>query len=130
MSEKKIYIITRGTYSDYRICAVTDDETEAEKLRIIASCKSEEASIEEWPISPKVEDVVYSETYGTCWKFVLSQKGDVIKCDRLSLVKEPNSFELDRLFGMTAYVFEENRDKALKIAYDHRAKLIAEQLGL
>ena len=42
----KIYAITKGTYSDYHICALTVDKNRAERLKKIYSNNYEEAIIE------------------------------------------------------------------------------------
>lgn len=50
--ERKIYAVTRGKYSDRRICAITIDKDKADCLREVYSDKDEKANIEE------LEDVV------------------------------------------------------------------------
>lgn len=42
----KVYVITRGEYSDYHICAVTLDKERAERLKVIYSSYLEDAEIE------------------------------------------------------------------------------------
>lgn len=43
-----IYVITKGEYSDYRICAATTDKKRAEKLRELFTDRYDDASVEEY----------------------------------------------------------------------------------
>lgn len=44
----KVYVITKGSYSDYHICTVTLDEQEAERLAKIYTDSMDTAYVEEW----------------------------------------------------------------------------------
>jgi hypothetical protein len=44
----KVYVITKGEYSDYHICAVTLDEKKAERLAKIHTDSWDKADVEEW----------------------------------------------------------------------------------
>ena len=44
----KVYVITKGSYSDYHICAVTLDRSRAEKLKKLFGERYDEATIEEY----------------------------------------------------------------------------------
>lgn len=50
------YIITRGCYSDYEICAVTLDEYRAKRLKQLYSNQMDEAKIEEWELDKGPEN--------------------------------------------------------------------------
>lgn len=59
----KVYIITKGEYSDYHICAVTMDKSRAEYLKRLMSSTWSEASIEEYVLNEVKEsgDLYYVE---------------------------------------------------------------------
>jgi hypothetical protein len=44
----KVYVITRGEYSDYHICAVALDRQRAERLKVIYTGGWDQAEIEEF----------------------------------------------------------------------------------
>lgn len=52
-----IYAITKGTFSDYHICAVTTSEKKAEALRKIYTDRLDEARIEEFEDGDSPDDV-------------------------------------------------------------------------
>lgn len=59
----KVYIITKGEYSDYHICAVTMDKSRAENLKRLMSNTWSEANIEEYVLNEVKEsgDLYYVE---------------------------------------------------------------------
>ena len=52
----KVYIITKGAYSDYHICAVTLDKKHAENLKRLLTDRYDEAYIEEYIIDETKEN--------------------------------------------------------------------------
>jgi len=59
----RIYIITKGIFSDYHICAVTTNYEEALKLRDIYDGKYSRANIEIYEDGKNNEDTVYGFEY-------------------------------------------------------------------
>lgn len=51
----KIYVITKGSYSDYRICAVSTDKEKAEKLARLYTDRYDEAEVEEYDTDADVD---------------------------------------------------------------------------
>ena len=64
------YIITRGCYSDYEICAVTLDKDRAERLKQLYSNRIDEAEIEEWELDKGPEN---EEEYATFYKITIDR---------------------------------------------------------
>jgi hypothetical protein len=54
----KIYIITEGEYSDYRICAVYSKKEQAEEF-----AKVERGTVEEYELDKPIEDFYYVEVF-------------------------------------------------------------------
>lgn len=128
----KVYVITAGEYSDYHICDVTIDPEQAEWLRRLHSGYNE-AEIEvfetnEAPV-PKLRRI---------WSFSILPDGSVVPNDREELWTDdpnfPNAFKwglynnsIDSVFCKVA---APDIATAQKIAFDKRAKMIAERFGL
>lgn len=64
------YIITRGCYSDYEICAVTLDKDRAERLKQLYSNRMDEAEIEEWELDKGPEN---EEAYATFYRITIDR---------------------------------------------------------
>lgn len=116
----KIYVITAGDYSDYHICAVTDNKESAENLRILYSSYYE-ATIEEF-------DTTYlPEKPNEYWAIYINLDG-AVQCTVLRHYekgKEPdkplNQVELT-YYRYSVNVIAKDRDHALKIAFDKIAE--------
>lgn len=128
----KVYVITCGEYSDYRICAVTLDKENAEKLKKKCDCFDYTgAFIEEY-------DTDYSDLFVSNNIYVVEfdESGDVQYVDgrdatsyTLDMCKEKPTFNsINKL--LSVYVLAENVTSAIKIAAERRAKFLAEQMGL
>lgn len=64
------YIITRGCYSDYEICAVTLNKDRAERLKRLYSNRIDEAEIEEWELDRGPEN---EEEYVTFYRITIDR---------------------------------------------------------
>lgn len=129
----KVYVITKGEYSDYHICCVTDDQERAESLRRICSDVYDAAEIEEFD----TEEIPAETTVRRFFAFRFDVIGNIIDEEQswTGSADDREKYELlERIGGggvfFFARVFAENRDLALKIARDRRAKMIAEKYGL
>lgn len=115
----KIYVITAGDYSDYHICAVTDDKKSAERLRKIHSSYWQEASIETYDTKYIYED---PKSY---WYLEVNLDGSLSSYTLLYFNEEDetkiNEVELYNL-QFHINVIAKDFDHALKIAFDTIAK--------
>lgn len=94
----KIYVITCGTYSDYHICAVTDDPASAERLKILHSDWGE-ASIEEYETEHPQER---PETY---WYVELCQHG-ISKCYEAPITDDNRNFlDIGEVFHLYSDIY-------------------------
>lgn len=128
----KIYVITKGEYSDYHICGVAVDKAEAKILARGYSDNWDEARIEEYDtdnLSPVLEGK-------TAYRVTFFRNGDVYQIDRRSieyfepgvmLIPYPKNWN-----GATLHVFlyADDEKSAIKIAAEKRAKFLAEKLDL
>lgn len=123
----KIYVITKGCYSDYHICAVTEDKYKADLLVKRFTDNREEAHIEEYDTDD------YAVLLSNNVYFCRQRKGEEIKI-RLSTGDYINEHTLSvkGCCGGTLYmhVIARNEEQALKIALDRFAKYRAEEMGL
>lgn len=128
MSEpKKVYIITKGTYSDYHICAVTLDKNTAEKLAKKYSEDSwSEAVIEEHAL----EDFTKGERFMYCVTF----GNNGISCSFEEYEHTEKVFYYKNAYSgqgrMVVYVKAQDEDHAKKIAQDRRAEYLAKKEGV
>ncbi len=115
----KIYVITAGSYSDYHICAVTDDKKSAERLRKIHSSYWQEADIETYDTK-----YVYEEPK-SYWHLKVNLDGSISSYTLLYFNEEYetkiNEVELySSQFHIN--VIAKDLDHALKIAFDKIAE--------
>lgn len=122
MSEpKKVYIITKGAYSDYHICAVASDKNMAEKLcRAYTNNDRHKARIEEYDLNERPEDV----RIRYCVEIT---DDDVEVCVDDYDNKE---HEFGDMGDFTAYVLARDQEHAVKIAQDRRAEYLAKKEGV
>ena len=126
----KVYVITKGSYSDYGICGVAIDKDKAEILKKLYSDRYEEANIEEYD----TEEEEIPNDLRTVYSFVIGKKGEVLKEAQFmrSKIEWENVFSHYSIppYSFYAEVMAVDRDHALKIAFDERAKMLAERFGL
>lgn len=125
----KIYVITKGDYSDYHICAVAIDKEQAYALAHFYSTKYDAAEVEEYD----TEDVPDLTKGREMFYVVFDPAGnvnDIFDID-ISHWDEQEPFELKTDPGFVRmYVQADNKGDAVKIGAERRAKYIAEKLGL
>ncbi len=128
-----IYVITRGSYSDYHICAVASTQERAEQLRKMYSDSYEMANIEEYEIDVP-SDEYYNKIPTLYWEVVIKQNGSLI--DIRTYYDEPNQpikIQEGRLnwreLLTVSYIQADTQEEAKKIAYDKRAQYLAEKFG-
>ena len=125
MAEKEqyVYVITKGTYSDYHICAVTGDEERAEKLRELYSTRDDDARIEEYILDETEKAMALYNVEFSEW--ILPE-----------VTRAEYDFEevTPVIYGFSDHVLvrvrAKDEDHALKIAQDEYAKWKAEKAGV
>lgn len=128
----KVYVITCGEYSDYRICAVTLDEKKAEELK--KRCDHFDytgASIEEYD-TDYCESIITDDVYRVCF----DEKGDVntiaksvMSSYTLELCRDKPTYNPNTNL-LVFCVMAPHAEAAIKIAAERRAKYLAEINGL
>ena len=128
IESKKIYVITKGAYSDYHICAVASTKEIAEKLQKIYSDEYywADAMIEEYDLNEAMDDVrvFYDVTFennrvSACF----NEYGEKESID----FYKGNGWKSDRLI---VCVRARDEDHAVKIAQDRRAEYLAKEQGI
>lgn len=119
----KVYVITKGCYSDYHICGVTLDKTIAETMAKRFSDRYEDAEVEEYDTDKMEEYLKMGEAY-YCYS-----KGNYIGVDETSIEDVHNEVVSwkEKLFTC---VIANSKEEARKIASDRFAKYKAEKVGL
>lgn len=129
-----IYVITKGIYSDYHICAVATTIARAEELQKMYSDCWDEAIIEKY--EPDVPNYPYYNNNPTLyWKIIFTKNGRIETVHSYygesNLKLEIKESTFNPIFTLTIKNIRiDSKEKAIKIACDVRAKYLAEQLGL
>ena len=130
-----IYVITKGEYSDYHICAVATTYENAEYLRKMYCDSYQDAEIEAF--TPDVpDDTFYNPSPTGYWRINFKANGELDGQPEFYFDKPNLEIEISRArfsFDLTLTVHNikaEQPAEAFKIACDVRAKYLAEQLGL
>lgn len=122
MSEK-IYVVTRGDYSDYHIITATTNKDIANQI-----AKKFSAEVEIYDNSEIYTKTIFGVTF--------NKVGDVMHCYELSEYDYPPNNEIiqhkNRNNQTRLYVEVEadNEQSAIKIAAEKRAKFLAEKEGI
>ncbi len=130
----EVYLVTRGEYSDYSICAIFSDKKLAEKYIELFKGNSEEELEEELRIETyKVNPYQYELKADYKPYFVrMTKEGNCIeiKIQDLSYAFESKDEDLDFGFdihkNMYLSSFAKDEKDAIKIANEKRLQLIAE----
>ena len=143
----KIYIITRGSYSDYHICGVAVDLKEAERLQNASTDKWDIARIETYDTEDNGEiegwlkhryvfkfnvDKRY-KNHKNAYDNVTIYDGECYKDDWLMAKRDEREGRIRTAYGIYHYVcVESNKPFSVveKIAYDRYAEWKATQEGL
>ena len=119
---KKVYVVTKGSYSDYRICAVASNMETAEHLRKYYSAGfGGDARIEKYDLNEKTNDVrlVYRVEF---------RKGVLESVDTEEY--ENQEYISDGPLYTAFYVKAANEAHAVKIAQDRMAEYLAKKEGI
>ena len=143
-----LYVVTQGEYSDYHIVGIYSDRETAEKIRKYKSVHDDMCEIEEYELNPNLpKDVDEVKEY---WRVRYSKPDHFAPTKLISsegirwqvwmefYMEQDNKpdvyyeFAKDYRWG-EVYILKsiaKDRDHAIKIAQDIRAKVIAEREGL
>ena len=144
--ENKVYVVTRGEYSDYGIEHIFSTREAAEKYCTIDKNKYDEPMIKEWNLEDG-SNILIEQVYRAI-NFTLADKADSNPVWEMQYNDSPFTFEINKYnrggyyyyygekiityFGGTIPVSKtiETDEEASKIIFDHIAKWKAEQLNL
>lgn len=122
----EVYVITKGSYSDYRICAVTLDEQEADRLQKIYSEPNDTADVEVYDTDDHQPLLCGHLPYTVIfYKYRNGATGNRVELDTgnqsfIPCVRVGGACDLVRLYAADA-------DAAVKIAAEKRAQALAEK---
>ena len=131
MTNEKIYVVTKGCYSDYHIVAVTLDKDIAEKIAAKFNSSYDECDIEEYSDAAIM--------LKPAWYIYFDKAGNVVdtmECNseyeysHVGEVYENKSLYYGGNYHIRAAVSADDLESAIKIAAEKRAKYLAEKLGL
>ena len=113
----RIYIVTRGRYSDYTICGAYSTLALAEGALPIfdGNGGSESARVEEFPIDEQLPT-------GNYWEIWMTAEGDILKGDitQVPYSREHKPISQCAGAGFLVYVFGETREGSAKVANEYR----------
>lgn len=124
MTEQKIvYIVTEGSYSDYHICAVFDNEEDAQFFRD----KFHADDIEQWHMNNNDELIrkydiwlVYMDKKGNTKEAFVDNTSYSFRC----AIEKQTRF--DTMHNLYCHVFANSKEEAVKIVNEKRMQLLAE----
>ena len=127
MANEKIYVVTKGVYSDYHIVMATTDHELAKKIA---------AKFDENYDTTRIEEYGDAELMlRPAWDVYFDKAGNVIETEEC---RDEYDYQYlgkchERRWGNCALVVTVSADdleSAIKIAAEKRAKYLAEKLGL
>lgn len=122
----KVYVITKGEYSDYCICTVTTDKDMAEKLRLEYSDIYDTARIEEFETDEHPNPI--GEYH--CFLVAFNRSLKLKYVNEYMTDKVPDNQTWYECGKHKTVVLGNDRDTAIKIARDRVAKYLSMQEGL
>lgn len=118
---EKIYIVTKGEYSDYHICAIFSSKIKAEKY---CQAITKEGS---WS-TPQIEDYdldEYDLKEGEhSWFVRMKKDGEVEEAYEDDSRSDEHGFDINK--NLYSHVFATSKEHAIKITNERRAQLIAQ----
>lgn len=134
----KVYVITKGKYSDYEICAVATDKERAEKLAILYTDSMDDASVEEYDTEDDTEKLQAVDFSRLPYKVAFDYLGNVDSVWRGSIegFKPEIFWTLPKRIGnldktrLIVKLYAPDEVAAVKIAAEKRAEFLAREEGL
>lgn len=129
-----VYVITKGCYSDYGICAVTLDKEVAERLRVLHTDRWDDAMIEEYDTDAYDKHL----KIGLPWEVSFNEDGSIRWSERKSVdyyklgcVEKHYRDVIDGyVHKLSVTVLAETKEAAIKIAAEKRAEYLATKMGI
>ncbi len=143
-----LYVVTQGEYSDYHIVGIYSDRETAEKIRKYKSVRDDMCEIEEYELNPNLpKDVDEIKEYWVVNAHIRYKleypirkylKETVWNTWIEYFMERDSRPDIEYTFSKDCYEgkvyisksIAKDKDHAIKIAQDIRAKVIAEQEGL
>lgn len=124
----KVYVITKGCYSDYHICAVTTNPDEAEvlKTKFSSDCWGS-ARIEEYD-TDKYNDILANKNLYLVSFATNGDITDIHDTEDIDWVSDEISIYNDNKCLIRVFAF--NEESAIKIASEKRAVALARRQGI
>lgn len=124
----KVYVITAGSYSDYHICAVTLDPQKANMLeKFYDKVEWDDAGIEEYDIDSYYDRIASGYTMYLV-QFDRAGEAHWIRDNRNP--EDENIYETCNGYYVNVTVWAKDKESAIKIAAEKRAKYLAEKEGI
>lgn len=123
----KIYIVTKGSYSDYHIIAATLDEKKAYELAKRSCSRWEDAEVEVYEDFELVQRDIWRVKFDDSGNVETVEKEDDYECV-LGVVNRFCEFNVG--YGGRIYVGADTSEEAIKIAAEKRAEYFAHKNGI
>ena len=122
-----IYVLTCGDYSDFHIEAATSDKEIADAYAKIHDCE-----VEEFPDLRDTSIINYADTLVTAFYFEFDKIGRLTNAKKQYVLPSSDLGDgrIDYSGCFQVGVIAEDEEQAKKIAYDKRAKFLAEYYHL
>ena len=124
----KVYVIEKGEYSDRHVVAVASCEERAEELCKLHSDTYDKAYYSEFELDTANID---RDILVIVWRIIISKDGEVKEASYYfsdeTYVPTVWFDKLDGSFWAHFPCYTTDKDEAIKIAFDKRAKLMCEQ---
>lgn len=125
-----IYVVTKGDYSDYHIITATLSKQKAENIAEIYSDEYENAEVEAYAELSDAEVETIMSKLELRFVFNIQQDGTVSEIDAVFQNKDKPKMDISH-YGYICFSIPANdKEHAIKIARDMRAKYYAEKYGL
>lgn len=122
-----VYVITKGSYSDYHICAVTTDKNRAKKLKRIYTDSWDKAYIEKYDTG-KTDEMVDKDY--KCFACYDMPNGIEVKLENPDYHIDKTRIEKDWGGHYFCYVLAVDEEHAKKIFCDKLAEYKAQKEGI
>lgn len=134
----KVFVITKGSYSDYHICGVATDEEKAEKMAKFYTDRCDDANVEVYDTEEDASEIDAFDASRLPYMVTFDYLGDVINADRTDVKdfipgvrwRSPASSTRFRDVALFVDLYAPDREAAIKIAAEKRAEFLAQKEGL
>jgi hypothetical protein len=123
----KIYAVTSGDYSDYRVNAIFTTEQKANDFKAGFPNETNFNDIEEYELDPEVPDLDGKDI----WFVRMKKNGDVLETEKkekslFNFYYSVGEFDFDVNNDLYMTVIAKDKEHAIKIVGEKRAQIIAE----